>query len=669
MLVTGPAECGRARRAVPRDGRGRLAHGAARTRARQRADRVGARPCPPPDRRWPRISPTASGSRRRWRPARSTSATCRSGARFRRVSCPKRCPIRPAGRSPPASSPRAKVAGDWYDAFPLTHGRIGLVIADVCDKGVGAALFMALMRSLIRAYAQQNYALRWLDVLESDAPSPTPRARAGAARCASGRRDGAEERRRTDEQLHRPHPRQHGHVRDDVLRHARHGDRPAQLRQRRPRGARRSSAPHGHINARLGATGLPIGVMPDGEFGIEQIDLAPGDILVSYTDGVPEARDPDRAFFTEKRLLALIEQRPAASAEALARSRPRCDRRAHRRRRPVRRYHAAGRPARAGGRRRKGADAACRRSSRSTRSGAARASPTRPPSSPRCSRMAGQRVGVIDTDIQSPGIHVLFGLDEEEMTYALNDYLWGKCAIEQAAVDVTDAPRRIHDRAHLPDPFQPQGGGDRARVARGVRRGAAQRRLPAADRGRSSLDVLLIDTHPGLNEETLLSIAISDALALIMRPDSQDYQGTGRHGGCRAEVGRAATPARRQQSADAPSPEADVLQRVQETYSCEVGAILPHSDEMMTLASSDIFALRFPDHPRHQASPRPGRPAGCGRLAGRVSCRGAIVDDRQARDDRCHRRHRPRRRARRNRGRLASSFACCSPSSSRVSCP
>ena len=41
------------------------------------------------------------------------------------------------------------------------------------------------------------------------------------------------------------------------------------------------------------------------------------------------------------------------------------------------------------------------------------------------------------------------------------------------------------------------------------------------------LDVLMIDTHPGLNEETLLSIAISDALGIILRPDQQDYQGTG----------------------------------------------------------------------------------------------------------------------------------------------
>ena len=49
----------------------------------------------------------------------------------------------------------------------------------------------------------------------------------------------------------------------------------------------------------------------------------------------------------------------------------------------------------------------------------------------------GQRVGVIDTDIQSPGIHVLFQLDEAGMTPALNDYLWGECRIEETAHDVT----------------------------------------------------------------------------------------------------------------------------------------------------------------------------------------------------------------------------------------
>ena len=49
----------------------------------------------------------------------------------------------------------------------------------------------------------------------------------------------------------------------------------------------------------------------------------------------------------------------------------------------------------------------------------------------------GRHVGVVDTDIQSPGLHVLFGLDEDTMGHSLNDYLWGKCDIEQASYDVT----------------------------------------------------------------------------------------------------------------------------------------------------------------------------------------------------------------------------------------
>ncbi|MFN2203929.1 MAG: MinD/ParA family protein, partial [Caldilineaceae bacterium] len=109
------------------------------------------------------------------------------------------------------------------------------------------------------------------------------------------------------------------------------------------------------------------------------------------------------------------------------------------------------------------------------------------------------------------------------------------------------------------------------------------------------LDALLIDTHPGLNEETLLSIAISDVLAIVLRPDSQDYQGTA----VTVEVAR---------KLDVPhlmlvvnkTPMAfglDIVkERVQKAYNADVAAVLPHSDEMMTLASDGIFVLRYPDH-------------------------------------------------------------------------
>ena len=53
----------------------------------------------------------------------------------------------------------------------------------------------------------------------------------------------------------------------------------------------------------------------------------------------------------------------------------------------------------------------------------------------------GLRVGVIDTDIVSPGIHVLFGLHETDTGRTLNEYLWGKCKIEDTVQEVTRASR------------------------------------------------------------------------------------------------------------------------------------------------------------------------------------------------------------------------------------
>ena len=209
--------------------------------------------------------------------------------------------------------------------------------------------------------------------------------------------------------------------------------------------------------------------------------------------------------------------------------------------------------------------------------------------------MEGRRVGVIDTDIQSPGIHVLFGLHEEEMIHSLNDYLWGKCDIEQTAHDVTPGlGADIKGRVFLIPSSIKVG-----EIARVLREGYDVGLLNDGFHGLVEvlgLDVLMIDTHPGLNEETLLSIAISDALGIILRPDQQDYQGTG----VTVEVARKLDVPRMVLIVNkVPSvfDLAEVKSQVEQTYNCEVAAVLPHSDEMMALASAGIFALRFPDHP------------------------------------------------------------------------
>ena len=209
--------------------------------------------------------------------------------------------------------------------------------------------------------------------------------------------------------------------------------------------------------------------------------------------------------------------------------------------------------------------------------------------------MSGQRVGVVDTDISSPGIHVLFGVNADEIGFTLNDYLWGKCDIDQAAHDVTaQLGQSIKGKVYLiPSSMKP---GEISRVLKegydvGLLNDGFNKVIDDLN-----LDALMIDTHPGLNEETLLSIAISDALVIIMRPDSQDYQGTS----VTVDVARRLDVPRLLlmiNKVPAVFDAAATKARAEEIYKCEVAAVLPHSDDMMALASSGIFVLRFPDHP------------------------------------------------------------------------
>jgi MinD-like ATPase involved in chromosome partitioning or flagellar assembly len=207
----------------------------------------------------------------------------------------------------------------------------------------------------------------------------------------------------------------------------------------------------------------------------------------------------------------------------------------------------------------------------------------------------GRRIGVVDTDIQSPGIHVLFGVDQETLSHSLNDYLWGRCSIEQAAHDVTpNLNASLEGRIFLiPSSIKPTD------IARVMHEGYDVGLLNEGFRdlsGELGLDALLLDTHPGLNEETLLSIAMSNALAIVMRPDHQDYEGTS----VTVSVARKLKVPRMMLVVNKTPPifdVAEVKERVEKTYECEVAAVMPHSDELMVLSSADIFALRYPDHP------------------------------------------------------------------------
>jgi septum site-determining protein MinD len=210
----------------------------------------------------------------------------------------------------------------------------------------------------------------------------------------------------------------------------------------------------------------------------------------------------------------------------------------------------------------------------------------------------GKRVGIVDTDIQSPGIHVLFGLDEGQISRALNDYLWGRCPIEDTAYT-------------LPIPAVAAAGGEvflipssmkAGEIARVIREGYDVNLLTDGFRElatRLELDYLFIDTHPGLNEETLLSLALSDYLVLILRPDRQDFQGTA----VTVEVARKLRVPRMLLVVNKVLPSLDFAQlrrQVEDTYHATVAGIFPLTEEMMQLGSAGVFALQYPDHPLTQ---------------------------------------------------------------------
>ncbi|BAZ09248.1 cobyrinic acid a,c-diamide synthase [Calothrix sp. NIES-4071] len=216
---------------------------------------------------------------------------------------------------------------------------------------------------------------------------------------------------------------------------------------------------------------------------------------------------------------------------------------------------------------------------------------------------AGYRVGIVDTDIQSPGIHVPFGLDDTKIKYTLNDYLWGRCNLEAATYDVSSVFTTRQKTGWfnnnkgkiylIPSSIKTN------EISKIIREGYDARLLNDGFRHLTQqlkLDYLFIDTHPGINEETLLSVIISDVLIVILRPDKQDYQGTA----VTIDVARKLEVPKMLLVVNKvlTSINTEALRsQVQKNYNTPVAGILPVCEEMFQLASSDIFCLRYPEHP------------------------------------------------------------------------
>jgi len=209
--------------------------------------------------------------------------------------------------------------------------------------------------------------------------------------------------------------------------------------------------------------------------------------------------------------------------------------------------------------------------------------------------MAGARVGIVDANLPSPSMHVLFNLAESEMRYTFNDFLRHRCDIEQTAVDVT---RRLSAgrSGHLyltPSSFAAH------EIVRATRDGYDADLLYNGFRALAqslTLDILIVDTYAGLGEETLLMLALADSLIVVLRPDQRDYQGTG----VIVDVARRLELPRVHAIVNelpAVLEQAAVRAEVERTYRCEVIGTLPHDEIIITMPRPSIVVVHYPQHP------------------------------------------------------------------------
>jgi NarL family two-component system response regulator LiaR len=181
--------------------------------------------------------------------------------------------------------PARETAGDFYDLIPLPNGRLGILVADVADKGMGAALYMALSRTLIRTFAAEYHTRPDLvlgavngRILMDTRANLFVTVFYGILDPISG-----------------------------TLTYCNAGHNPPYLLNAEDRDSVQE----------LGRTGIPLGIFEDVTWQQGAVPLAPGDVLVLYTDGITEAQDRREMFFGQERLLEIAQANLGRSAREI----------------------------------------------------------------------------------------------------------------------------------------------------------------------------------------------------------------------------------------------------------------------------------------------------------------------------------------------------------------
>jgi sigma-B regulation protein RsbU (phosphoserine phosphatase) len=236
--------------------------------------------------------------------SKALDAEMEKGKKIQRDFLPDQIPRIPGWEIAACFHPARQVSGDFYDAFLLPGNLIGLVIADVCDKGVGSALFMALFRSLIRVFSGQIN-LRGVSVSGT--------ADSGADSSDNPMYQALHAVSLTNDYIAAEHGKEGMFAtlffgvldpRNGKMTYVNAGHEPLII------------VHQGVMREKLKPTGPVVGMSFETEYKVKQTLIEPGDILIGYTDGVTEALSPNKEFYTKGKFFSVLEN-PAPTASKL----------------------------------------------------------------------------------------------------------------------------------------------------------------------------------------------------------------------------------------------------------------------------------------------------------------------------------------------------------------
>ena len=208
-----------------------------------------------------------------------------------------------------AMHPAREVGGDFYDVIPLSGGRVGVLVADVSGKGVPAALYMALSRTLLRAHSLNTRPRYLSDALESTRVRRLMRTGSLGALAALGAVS------QTNDYL-TVHHSEGGYFltlfygiyesASRLLTFVNAGHNPPLL-------FNTLTGEHDWLKP----TDVAIGLLPGRPYEAQERQMASGDILVLYSDGITEAFNAKREMFGKERLVEAVRAHCSASSQAI----------------------------------------------------------------------------------------------------------------------------------------------------------------------------------------------------------------------------------------------------------------------------------------------------------------------------------------------------------------